>query len=107
MSMEFTQRDDCFRHRRMASGGSHAAECFFQHATSSAHVPDIPYRNDVIRIDNSADDCPFDPFERETEVRHLRNEVVTFDAAEIYESHLVNYTSIFQRHAERVECRRR
>src|SRR5438128_2451179 len=88
--MKFGDRDDGFCHGGVAACGADVAEGFLQHAACGAHVSDVADGNNVIGFEDSAHECPLDSFKGQTEIRHLRNQVVTFDAAEIDECYLVD-----------------
>src|SRR2546422_2895273 len=104
--MKLGQRDDGLRHRGVASGRTDFAECLLQDAPGGANVPDVTDGYDVIRFENAADKCPFDAFERQAEVRHLRDQIVTLNASEIYERDLVDDPAILQGKAQCIQSGR-
>src|SRR5205809_7249545 len=86
-------------HRGVASGRTHIAEGMLKHPSRRPHVSDVADRNDVVRFENSADERPFYAFEREAEIRHLRNQIITLDASEMDACDLVDDAAILQRQA--------
>src|SRR5205807_9979076 len=84
-AVKFVDGDDGFCHRSVAAGGADIAEGFLQDAACGSHVSDISNGDDVIRFEDAAHECPLDSFKRQAEIRHLRNQIVALDAAEIDE----------------------
>src|SRR5436309_523505 len=68
--------DDRLGHRRMAAGGADASEGLFQNTAGSAHIADVTDGHNVVGIVNSAHERPFNTFKRQTEVGHLRYQIV-------------------------------
>src|SRR5262245_17539532 len=87
-SLEFCERYDCLRHRRMPSRRADVAERFLQNTAGSPNIADVADGNDVVGLINAAHDCPFNTLKRQAEVRHLRYKVIAFDASQIYKRNL-------------------
>src|SRR6267142_2733970 len=104
---QLCERNDGFRHGSVAAGRAEISECFFQYAAGGANVSDVPHGDNVVGIIDPAHKCPFDAFERKTEVGHLRDQIVALPAPEVNESNLVDHAAILQREAERIQRGRR
>src|SRR4051812_8909356 len=62
LALNLRERDNRFRHGGVAAGRTDGSEGVFQHTACGSDVADIPDRDNVIRIKDTAHKCPLDPF---------------------------------------------
>src|SRR5512132_1311456 len=104
---ETIQRDHSFGHRAMAAGAADVVVELFHDITGALNVTDIAHRYHHAIFDQARYDSPLDPFDVQTQFRHLRNAILAVDLAHVDYGDAVVQLQAGQGAAESVEIFRR
>src|ERR1043165_1983612 len=81
--LEAIQRHNSFGHGAMAAGAADIIVKPLHDLAGALDVANIAYRDHDSIIRYAGDDCPLYPFDLQAELRHLRNDILAFDFAQM------------------------